>query len=495
MQNINVWGISAGGHDAALSIVKNNNIALAVHSERYSKVKNDDTLNAELLHHALTISGTPDAIVWHEKPLLKRTREIWAGQWSDAFAANPKSTLRTFKLDRIPLHTVSHHHSHAAGGYYTSGFDSAAILVVDAIGEWDTTTVWNGYGTTLQKIASASYPNSLGLFYTAMTQRCGFKPNEEEYIVMGLAACGYPWKYKHLILDELIEILPTWPFYRCRRNMHRGILDWHTEIVDVENLAAAAQEVFTEIMLEISKWLKIKTKSKNLVLSGGCALNCVTNTAIAQQGIWDKIWIMPNPGDAGNSLGAVLAHLKQHVTWETPYLGYNIQGMYPVSALIHQLHKNGVVGVANGRAEFGPRALGNRSLLADPRIVDIQDRLNVVKKRESFRPFAPVILEEFVDQYFETVGQDLSYMQYTLKCKSPEQFPGIVHVDGTSRVQTVNVKQNLGLYQLLKRWYSETGCPMLVNTSLNIKGQPMVNDVADAAAFEALYGINVVTRS
>jgi len=497
MQNINVWGFSAGGHDAAVSVVKNGKIQWASHSERYSKIKNDDTINRQMLIDALSIrsAGYPNVIVWHEKPFLKRTRELWAGQWRDVFEPNPKKLLNNIGFINVPVHTVSHHHSHAAGGYYTSGFDSAAILVIDAIGEWDTTTAWKGQGNSLKKIASARYPNSLGLFYTAMTQRCGFKPNEEEYIMMGLSACGYSWKYKHLILDELIEVLPTWPFYRCRVNMHRGIINWHPEITDVENLAAAAQEVFTDIMLELSKWLKATAKSSNLVLSGGCALNCVTNTAIAQQGIWDKIWIMPNPGDAGNSLGAALAYLKTPVKWEGPYLGHNIKGLYPVGAVIHQLHQTGIVGVANGRAEFGPRALGNRSLLADPRIVDIQDRLNVVKKRESFRPFAPVILEEYVDQYFETNGQDLSYMQYTLKCKYPERFPGIVHVDGTSRVQTVNVKQHVGLYQLLRRWYSETGCPMLVNTSLNIKGQPIVNDEADAAAFEKEYGIKVFTNA
>ncbi len=497
MQNINVWGISAGGHDASLSVIKNGNITWAGHSERYSKIKNDDTLNQDLINDALSISNgaNPDVIVWHEKPFLKRTRELWAGQWSDAFAPSINNMLRSFNLDDIPFYSVSHHHSHAAGGYYTSGFESAAILVIDAIGEWDTTTAWHGNGNKLKKIASARYPNSIGLFYTAMTQRCGFKPNEEEYIMMGLSACGYAWKYKHLILEELIEVLPEWPFYRCRVNMHRGIADWHSEITDIENLAAAAQEVFTDIMLEISKWLKTTTTSENLVLSGGCALNCVTNAAIAQQQIWNKIWIMPNPGDAGNSLGAALAHLNRHVEWKGPYLGHSIQGLYPVGALIHQLHKTGIAGVANGRAEYGPRALGNRSLLADPRIPDIQDRLNIVKKREEFRPFAPVILEEFVDQFFETNKQNLSYMQYTLKCKLPERFPGIVHVDGTSRVQTVNVKQHVGLYQLLKRWYNETGCPMLVNTSLNIKGQPMVNDEADAAAFESMYNIKVFTKA
>ena len=498
MQNNIIWGISAGGHDAAISkITKNGEILWAAHSERYSKIKNDDALNRSFLLRALSggRSGTPAALLWHEKPFLKRTRELRAGQWHDVFSAGPRSMLNTFGLSHIPLHTVSHHHSHAAGGYYTSGFDNAAVLVVDAIGEWDTTTAWQGSGNDLKKIAAASYPNSLGLFYTAITQRCGFKPNEEEYIVMGLAAFGDPDKYKQLIINELITPLDTWPFYRCHMNMHRGLSVWQENIKDISNLAAAAQAVFTEIMLKISTWLKSTTNSSNLVLSGGCALNCVTNAAVAQTGIWDKIWIMPNPGDAGNSLGAALAYLKQHVEWKGPYLGHDIAGMYPTNALVHQLHKTGVAGVANGQAEFGPRALGNRSLLADPRIPNIQDRLNVVKKREAFRPFAPVILEEYADRYFEMTPYSHAYMQYTVKCRQPDRFPGIVHVDGTSRVQTINVKQHMGLYQTLRRWYSETGCPMLVNTSLNIKGQPMVNDEIDAAAFENEYNIKVYTRS
>lgn len=494
MQYNNIWGISAGGHDAAVAVVKDRKLIWAAHSERYSKVKNSDVLDIDLIASALE-HGKPDCVVWHEKPLLKRTREAWAGQWNDVFAAGPKSILEKLGLRNIPIKTVLHHHSHAAGGYYTSGFDNAAILVVDAIGEWDTTTVWKGQGTQLTQIANTTYPNSLGLFYTAMTQRCGFKPNEEEYIMMGLSACGYPEKYSQLIMDEVITPLDTWPFYYCRINMHRGLAHWQENITDVENLAAAVQAVFTEIMLRISTWLRTATNSANLVLSGGCALNCVTNAAIAAQGIWDRIWIMPNPGDAGNSVGAALAYTALPITWSGPYLGHNITGLYPVGNVISELYKTGIVGVANGRAEFGPRALGNRSLLADPRLPDIKNRLNIYKKREEFRPFAPVILEEHADRYFEMSQYNHSYMQYTVKCRQPDMFPGIVHVDGTSRIQTVNVKQNIGLYQTLRRWYSETGCPMLVNTSLNIKGQPIVNDEADAAAFESKYGIRVFTKS
>ena len=210
--------------------------------------------------------------------------------------------------------------------------------------------------------------------------------------------------------------------------------------------------------------------------------------------IWDRVWIMPNPGDAGNSLGAALAYHGEHIKWNGPYLGHNITGDYPVHHALSVLGLGQLVGIANGRAEFGPRALGNRSLLGDPRDPDIKHKMNVAKKRESFRPFAPVIIEELAGSYFDIRGQDHSYMQYTVRCKSPEQFPGIVHVDGTSRLQTVNRQQNPGLWELLVRWYNMTECPMLVNTSLNIKGQPLVNTEADAEAFTSEYGIPVFCR-
>ncbi len=488
---MNVWGISAGGHDAAIAVLKDDHIVWAAHSERYSRIKNDSALNQAIVDTARTY-GKPDLVVWHEKPFNKRIRELYAGQFKDAFSAGPRSILKQFGI-KTPVKTVEHHHSHAAAAYYTSGFKSAAVLVIDAIGEWETLTVWQGFGDRLEKVKSVDYPNSLGLFYSAMTQRCGFKPNEEEYIMMGLAALGDRDKYYELIQKELIEITDYFPFFQCKFNHHRGFANWHTEIQDVENLAAAAQDVFTKIVQRLSKWIHAHVNKRNLVISGGCALNCVTNAAIAKQWRWNKIWIMPNPGDAGNSIGAALAHHGKMIDWQGPYLGDTIEGRYPVMSAYRELIKGNIVGVANGRAEFGPRALGNRSLFADPRIVDIKDRLNQIKKREPFRPFAPVILADYAKQYFENITQDLSYMQYAVRCKDPSLFPGIVHVDDTSRVQTITTQQNPGLYNLLKLWHAKTGCPMLVNTSLNIKGEPMVNTTEDAKRFEALYSVKVFT--
>ena len=488
-----VWGISAGGHDAAVSVLKDGSIAFAAHSERYSRHKNDPELCWPMIREAF-MHGEPDVVVWHEKPWLLRTRAAYAGQWDQAFGPSIRDQLRSSFLDRVPIRTVSHHHSHAAGGYYTSGFRDAAIVVVDAIGEWDTLSIWEGRDSEIYKRVSVNYPNSLGLFYSAMTERCGFKPNEDEYIMMGLAALGNPTRLSRQMLAEIIEITDEWPFFRCRFNLHRGCKYWRTEETNVADIAAAAQWIFTHTMTKISAYARDIVGSNNLVISGGCALNCVANSMLAAQGNWDKIWIMPNPGDAGNSLGAALAHHGEQVRWPGAYLGHEIKGNYPVHRALAVLGLGQIVGVANGRAEFGPRALGNRSLFGDPRDPDIKSKMNVAKQREQFRPFAPVIIEELAGSYFDLAGQDHSYMQYTVRCKHLEQYPGIAHVDGTSRVQTVNKAQNPGLYDLLVKWYTISDCPMLVNTSLNIKGQPLVNTESDAEAFTAEYGIPVFCR-
>jgi carbamoyltransferase len=398
-------------------------------------------------------------------------------------------------LDQVPMVSVDHHHSHAAAGYYTSGFKNAAILVVDAVGEWDTLSIWSGVGNRLTKIRSVRYPNSIGMFYSAMTQRCGFKPNEEEYIMMGMAALGDPQKYYRDVQNDLIELTSDWPFFRCKFNHHRGFARWRPDITDVANLAATAQMIFDLVLRRLSRWMHIHVNRRNLVISGGCALNCVTNASIARQWRWKKIWIMPNPGDAGNSLGATLAHHGKMVKWNGPYLGHEISGSYPVEELLGELLAGRMVGVANGRAEFGPRALGNRSLLADPRIPDIKDQMNQIKKREPFRPFSPVVLSSRSTRHFEDLNQDHSYMQYAVRCYQPRLYPGICHSDRTSRVQTVTVQQNPGLHLLLERWYEKTGCPMLVNTSLNIKSKPMVNDEQDAFDFEQETGIRVFTAA
>jgi carbamoyltransferase len=255
------------------------------------------------------------------------------------------------------------------------------------------------------------------------------------------------------------------------------------------DIAAATQKVYEEMLNEILMLASSIVDSQNLVLMGGCALNCSANNILYNY--FDKVWIMPAPGDNGSSIGAVLANKKKHVEWNGPYLGHNIQYCNSNEIIVNYLLKEKICGLARGRAEFGPRSLGNRSLLADPRDPKIKDLVNNVKHREQFRPFAPAILEEFADQYFEMPTKITSYMQYTAKCLFPDRFPGIVHVDGTSRVQTVSKKDNLQFRDLLEKWFLSTGCPMLLNTSLNIKGSTVVNDISDAKNFEILSKIKV----
>ena len=222
---------------------------------------------------------------------------------------------------------------------------------------------------------------------------------------------------------------------------------------------------------------------------GGCALNCVANNIALKY--FDDVWIMPAPGDSGSSLGAILAETETHVNWRGPYLGHNIEGDYPVGKLMNELLQGNMVGVANGRAEFGPRALGNRSLLADPRGTKVKDQVNAIKRRQEFRPFAPVVMEEHAKDIFNMPVDKSPYMQYVIQCSKGTEYPAIIHKDGTSRVQTVNKNQHLGLYTLLNEFYKETGCPMLLNTSLNIKGYPMVNTRKDGTLFQNKYQVKV----
>jgi carbamoyltransferase len=231
------------------------------------------------------------------------------------------------------------------------------------------------------------------------------------------------------------------------------------------------------------------TGKDNLVFMGGCALNSSANTLLWN--IFGDVWIMPNPGDAGSSLGAAAALYGKHIEWKDPYLGHDLGGEYPVKKIVDGILKDGIVAVASGRAEYGPRALGNRSILADPRDPLIKDKVNLIKQRELFRPFAPVVMEEYAPKWFD-MNFTSPYMQYTVKCLQPEKIPSVVHQDGTSRVQTVNIKQHPGLYQTLSNWHAITGVPILLNTSLNIKGQPLLNDIIDITKWESQYGKKIL---
>jgi carbamoyltransferase len=482
-----IWGISANSHDASITVVQDQKILFAGQSERYSGVKNDAHLNAAIVQDAKQ-HGEPDLIVWYEKPWLKSLRQLHAGQ---GWVNNDVRRYLNQHNITTPFATVGHHTSHAAGGYYTSPFEEAAVLVIDAIGEFDTTTIWHGQGKKLEKKFSIKYPHSLGLWYSAMTQRVGLKPNEEEYILMGMAAYGDPLKYTPMILEDFFD---SRHMLKLNHNLHRGCMWWRPELntqQDKYDIAAATQFIYEMSFHDLLDEAKKLTGSKNLVLGGGCALNCVANSIAFQY--FEQVWIMPNPGDAGNSLGAIAAHQQEFLKWETPYLGYNIEGEYPTEQLLDTLKRDKIAGVASGRAEFGPRALGHRSLLADPRGDDIKDKVNAIKKRQKFRPFAPAILVEHAHEYFHMPTTESPYMQYTALCKHPLAFPAIIHADGTSRVQTVSESESPAFYEFLQEWYRETGCPMVLNTSLNIKGKPMVNDQKDAQEFTEKYSIPVYT--
>ena len=450
-----IVGVSEGFHDAGVSVIADGEILSASHAERYSRKKND-----RWAHPTQFQSVNADAkVAFYEKPWLKQTRQLYAGQgWK------PRNTDYDVSF--------YHHQSHAAAGFFTSKFDTCNILVVDAIGEWDTVSIWEAWMVgdipKMRKIKSFKYPYSIGLFYSAVTSSIGLKPQEDEYITMGMSAYGEP-----IHMDEL-------KYYLQYHNCHKGLptlpLFWKDE-----DIAASAQKlVEDEIVGLVNKYCP----QQNLVVMGGVALNCVANTKIAELG--KNIWIMPNPGDCGSSLGSAALAYGKKLNWVDPYLGTEIKNEIKIKDVIKTLLSDGYCGIANGRAEFGPRALGNRSLIADPRL-DIKDTINEVKRRQKFRPFAPSILEEFADEYFE--GPMNEYMQFVAKAKHDHK--AVTHVDGTARVQIVRKDCKSVLRTILEEWYDETGCPMLLNTSLNIKSQPMVDTWEHALEFQRKYNVKV----
>lgn len=485
-----IWGISALSHDAALAVVDGDRVVFAAHSERYSRRKNDAELDPLLIEDALRF-GKPSAVVWYERPLVKKMRHLRAGQYGLAVgtADLPRRYLRRFDALRdCRFHTVGHHASHAAAGFWTSGFDEACVITVDGIGEWDCMTVGSFRDGVHRHHRRIRYPHSLGLLYSAFTRRCGFKANEEEFILMGLAGFGEP-RYADAIHRDLIE--RTEGGYRLKHNVHRGIGEWMPD-ARPEDLAASIQAVTEDVLVDIARWGRRATGSGNLVLMGGVALNCVANSRVAREAGFDEVSIFPNPGDAGSSMGAAAAHLGRPLHWDGPYLGALIDRPYAHRTILARLLAGEVVGVANGRAEFGPRALGNRSLLCDPRGGEVQDKVNRIKGREPFRPFAPAVLEEHAHDYFEMPVRRSPWMQFVARCKRPDLFPAITHVDGTSRVQTVSRSSHPEFYDLISAFHRRTGCPMLLNTSLNTKGQPLVNTWEDARAFQAGIGVEVL---
>jgi len=479
-----ILGISAGFHDAAATVINNRgDILFAGHAERYSKKKNDENFCQGLVDEVAEYG--PDVVAYYERPWNKQLRRLYSGEGIEWNKLTTQQILKQQLGNQIKFKQVycyNHHLSHAAAGFQTSPYDRATVVVIDAIGEFDTVSIYGAEydrsgRAVYKKLWGQRYPRSIGLFYSAITQRIGLHPMDEEYITMGMAAWGEP-RY----VEELRSLLGE--------NLHTGIDPEFLSSATNEDIAASAQVLTEQLIYNIMIYAKNLGWSSNLVYMGGVALNCLANRNLGNY--FENIWIMPCPGDAGSSLGAAALAHGGRLHWKDAFLGHAISGTYPVDALVDHLQSDRIVGVASGRAEFGPRALGNRSLLADPRGPDIKDQVNEIKRRQKFRPFAPVILAEHVDEFFHmhTGWSRSPYMQSIATCRRPDLFPAVCHVDNTSRVQTVEADGS-GIRALLEAWYARTGCPMLLNTSLNIRGEPMVNDRADADRFEQRYGIKV----
>ena len=569
-----ILGLSAYYHDSAAALLVDGEIAAAAQEERFTRKKHDASFPAEAVRYCLDSQGLTladvDAVVYYEKPLVtfERLLETYLGaapRGGRSFVAAMqvwlkeklflKSELKRQLAALAPAETrlpellfSEHHLSHAGAAFYPSPFERAAVLCMDGVGEWATTSAWLGEGKTLTPLWEINFPHSLGLLYSAFTYYCGFKVNSGEYKLMGLAPYGEP-RYIDQIKDHLIEIkedgtfrldLSYFKFHRgfrmTGRKFHklfgRPPRKGETELSQFHmDLAASIQAVTEEVVLRLARSLREETGASHLCLAGGVALNCVANGKLLQEGIFDQVWIQPASGDAGSALGAALVAWHQHFGQErTPVAGDAMRGTYlgprfsnadvcryldAVKAPYHsyddpllferlaELMDHGkVIGWFNGAMEFGPRALGGRSIIGDPRNQQMQSVMNLkIKYRESFRPFAPSVLEEEVGNQFELQAQS-PYMhlvapvkQELCKPMTAEQqqlfgidklnvprssLPAITHVDYSARVQTVSARTNPRYYNLIKAFQRRTGCPTVVNTSFNVRGEPIVCTPQDA---------------
>lgn len=487
-------GISQGFHDAGLALVSpNGNILHASHSERYSKKKNDPELSYQQFQDCEFTGRESVTVNYYERPWLTNLRRLYAGQNITSI----KPAINKLKYFDLPtkMDKWGHHLSHAAAAFQTSPFNNSAVVVVDAIGEWDTASIWYAYydnngKAKYQKLWSRRYPHSLGLFYTAMTKHVDLRPMEDEYVLMGMAAYGHPQMLYDRMRKDFVESIDEVKF---KQNFHTGIVDNWADKFKYEHVAAAAQKLTEEILYSIHDRALRITNETNVCYGGGVALNCKFNSKLHE--LWSNIWICPNPGDCGSALGAAALGYGKKLNWENAFLGHMIVGDLKANDVVDTLITDKIVGVANGYAEWGPRALGNRSLLADPRGEQIKDRVNNIKQRQKYRPFAPAVLEEHANDYFVlNKACDYRYMQYAVNAKENTRllYPAVCHIDGTARVQVVP-KDNSNMRNILEGWYEKTKCPMLLNTSLNIRGEPMVDNRVDGQRFTRQYSIKVIS--
>jgi carbamoyltransferase len=544
---MNIIGLSAFFHDASCCLLQDGKLVAAVQEERFSRIKNDPRLPIRSFRYCLEAGGIDiidvDCIAYYESPVKKLSRQLCMQSpicsnpnlsWLDSH--RPMREIRETLGYEGLIETFDHHLSHAAGSFFFSGFEHAAILVADAVGEWATTSYAVGESNHITIYDEVRFPDSIGLFYSAVTQYLGFKVLSGEYKVMGLA----PYGQETLVskLREVIQVIPDGKFKLTAKYFNfSGIGKMFTdEFVELmgepprkpestitqfhKDTAKSLQIVLEEVLLAQLTYLRTFTDTPDLCLSGGVALNCVANGRILRDSHINRIFVQPAAGDAGSSLGAAaLAYIKQtgerhskepltHVYLGPSYnseeianivkstgLEYtNFRNHYEelVEAIVDYLIDGKVIAWFQGRMEFGPRALGARSIIADPRESGMRDRLNnLVKKREAFRPFAPAILEDVASEHLDLEGPS-PFMLSTCQVNSEIDLPAITHIDGSCRPQTVSPSTNPRFAQLLNTFYTRTGCPVLVNTSFNIRSEPIVCSPADALRCLANSGIDVL---
>tara|TARA_Y100000590_G_scaffold413387_1_gene509177 strand:+ start:657 stop:2357 length:1701 start_codon:yes stop_codon:yes gene_type:complete len=536
-------GISCYYHDSAAALLKDGHVIAAVEEERFSRKKFDDDFPKMSIEWCLKEANISpeqiDSVAFYDKPVLKFERLL------DNYIAVAPRGLYSF-LNTIPkwLHKrlwikndihkslkgfngdiifPEHHLSHAAHSFFTSPFEESAILTTDGVGEWSTTSIGVGVDNSVKLLQDIRWPHSLGLFYSAFTYFLGFQVNEGEYKLMGLSSFGKP-KYYDLIRDNLIDVkedgsihlnmeyfaftydkvMTTSRFEELfgikRRNENEETKQVHYDI------GASAQKVLEDILLKMVEYVYKKTKSKNLCLGGGVALNGVANYRILKDSSFENVHIPPSPGDAGSAVGCAqylyFAHKKQKKIIqdnttsiiENIYVGPSysrdeikqfldtknikydeLDDALTIEKCAKLISEGNVVGWYQGKMEWGPRALGNRSILADPRREEMKDILNEkIKHRESFRPFAPSILEEHYSEYFD-IDIPSPYMLMVAPVKKPDKIPAVTHVDGTGRVQTVSKNSNPLYHTLISKFHELTGVPVIINTSMNVRGEPIVN--------------------
>jgi len=568
-----VLGISGLYHDSAAAIVKDGEIIAASQEERFTRKKHDNSIPYNAINYCLREAcmkmSQLDCVVYYDQPLLTLDRYI-----NNIFEMGEKSSylieekledvFERLSIDRRlrkkygtlgkedKLFTLEHHVSHGASAFYPSPFENAAVLTIDGVGEWATTTLGVGKGEKIDVLKEIDYPHSLGLLYSAFTAFCGFKVNSGDYKFMGLAPYGEP-VYYDLIKDKLIDVkndgsfrlnLEYFDFYHGKymtnekfaQLFHGPSRSMESRITRREmDIAASVQKLTEEIVIALAKHLNNISGEKNLVMAGGVALNCVANGKLLKEGIFDKLWIQPAAGDAGGALGCALYayyHMggkrivKSSDSQKGSYLGpafsrdeikrFLDENEYPYSeckdrnvlnnTIAEELSNNKVIGWFQGRMEYGPRALGNRSILGDPRSEKMQSILNLkIKYRESFRPFAPAVLREKVSEYFDmdTESPYMLIVADVVKDRriafNKEMFmrdyeddmlpvvnakrsdiPAVTHIDYSARVQTVDGESNPQFYSLLKAFEEKTGCAVLINTSFNVRGEPIVCTPKDA---------------